>query len=404
MLEQSDSDDNGDYQMGQTQHISTPEFPTDIATEVWKIVPGFGRELYASSFGRVMQFVQRGRKWYPPTFGTTIRHGYPTLVHRQRVRRVHFLVATAFHGLKPSSEYTVDHIAKHGGDWAKERSDNRAINLRWATKQAQCQNRKRAAPRVDTHQQGPALWSTDEEFRDTIACIKVSQYGRAMNTTRVPYTAMASAGQDYAMVGHPKFMFHRLVALAFPDICGQAPKDSNATVDHIDRDRANNHANNLRWATKSEQARNQTRKDSTEILSKLKISVECRSPNASNWTVYQSLSAASKATGVDHNTIRHAIKQNPDGYTIRIRKNAGWCFRVKKDRSPEEANSMPSPRMIVDCRAPESEYWTSYESFNAASRATGIHCNTIRAAAALNLNGHTITMKCKATGWSFRMH
>ena len=385
-----------------------PPFLMDVAHETWKIVPGFNGELWASSIGRVLQYVQRGQKWYQPTFGTTIRHGYPTLVHNKKIRRVHVLVTTAFHGPRPTAEHTPDHIAKYDGDWQKERSDNRAVNLKWATKQQQAQNKKRPAPSVHVYQQGPLLWMPDEEFRNSSVGIMVSQYGRAWSKAKShPYTPTASQGQDYATIGGAtgrRNSFHIVVALAFPEISGERPNDPNATVDHIDRDKSNNHASNLRWATKSQQALNQTRSDASEILATLKIPVECKGPSESTWTSYESLSEASQMSGVHHNTIRQALEKNPDGYIIKIRKNAGWCFRVKKERTDADEHFVPSTRMLVDCKAPGTDEWVAYESYKSASRGTGVHCNTIRTATKQNPSGYTITMKCKARGWSFRMH
>lgn len=48
---------------------------------------------------------------------------------------------------------------------------------------------------------------------------------------------------------------HRLIAFAFHG----SPPTNKHTVDHIDRIRSNNNASNLRWATKSEQNKNQNR-------------------------------------------------------------------------------------------------------------------------------------------------
>jgi hypothetical protein len=404
----SESCDNNNY--GSVTSLPTivpQQWPTDIERETWKEVPGSHSELWASSAGRILQYTQRGKKWYKPTFGTTIRQGYLTLVHRQKVRRVHILIASAFHGPKPSPEHTVDHIAKYNGDWQKERSDNRAVNLRWASRIEQAQNKNQPTRRVDLYQQGPALWRPDEEFRESFIGIKVSQYGRALNKhCCCPYTPTGTKGDPYASIGGSngkRNRFHLIIALTFPDICGDRPNNETATVDHIDRDPSNNIASNLRWATKSEQSFNQTRQDSSQILDTLKVAVECKAPGDATWVAYQSLSEAADKLGIHHNTIRQAINKNPDGYVIKIREHSGWCFRVKKDRTHNEM-SIPLLKMLVDCKAPGSDQWVPYQSYKAASRATGIHCNTIRTAASKNQSGHTITMKCKARGWSFRMH
>ena len=50
---------------------------------------------------------------------------------------------------------------------------------------------------------------------------------------------------------HYTIRIHRLVALAFiPNL------NNKKTVDHIDNVKSNNNINNLRWATKNEQAMN----------------------------------------------------------------------------------------------------------------------------------------------------
>ena len=51
-----------------------------------------------------------------------------------------------------------------------------------------------------------------------------------------------------------KHYIHRLVAKAF----FPAPTSDNCVVDHIDRNKLNNHASNLRWVSHSENSQNRT--------------------------------------------------------------------------------------------------------------------------------------------------
>jgi len=56
-----------------------------------------------------------------------------------------------------------------------------------------------------------------------------------------------------------KLMYiHKLVALAFIENPEKKP-----TIDHINKDRQNNHLENLRWATRKEQALNRTAKQTS---------------------------------------------------------------------------------------------------------------------------------------------
>lgn len=78
--------------------------------------------------GAVLRCARPQRKRRPLdktwTFGTLNRHsGYPEIAGHV----VHRIVATAFHGPCPSSEYVVDHIDTN-------RQNNRADNLRWVTR------------------------------------------------------------------------------------------------------------------------------------------------------------------------------------------------------------------------------------------------------------------------------
>ena len=87
---------------------------------------------------------------------------------------------------------------------------------------------------------------------------QISNYGRVWSKTSQRYLAMHPNNKGYLQVhmicinGKAKHeLVHRLVALAFIDNPTGKPE-----VDHIDKDRQNNRADNLRWLTKSENNQN----------------------------------------------------------------------------------------------------------------------------------------------------
>jgi hypothetical protein len=86
---------------------------------------------------------------------------------------------------------------------------------------------------------------------------EISSYGNVRNSKTGKILSLCSDTGGYLKVSlygpHDKksFKVHRLVAIHFVD-----NPDNKPTVDHIDNDRTNNNAINLRWATSQEQARN----------------------------------------------------------------------------------------------------------------------------------------------------
>lgn len=168
------------------------------------------------------------------------------------------VVCIAFHGPPPDG-CTVDHINRN-------RADNRAENLKWATPSEQRlnQDRLRGQKQYDTNQND----LPGEQWR-AIDRYMVSNMGRARtmsphgNVWWPIFTPRPCRSNAYALIGRGN-AFHRMVARAF---LGEAPSTSH-TVDHIDGDKTNNKLSNLRWATKSEQSSNTSRKRKSACLAK----------------------------------------------------------------------------------------------------------------------------------------
>lgn len=271
----------------------------DICYGEWKDVPGFEGSLLASCEGFIWQREVRYHKWMTPRLGKMNGYGYRKIKRANTTHPVHVLVCETFHGPRPSPEHTVDHINRN-------KLDNRACNLRWASPPEQCVNRKKAVKRRDSkpiwvwklcegresavlytdagdaaaacvgahsanlrkvaigsyrqtvgygaefHQTEPKI--EGEMFR-SIGTIKVSQFGRMLRFNAV-YTPRPLKSQIYATYDNQ--LFHRLVALAWSDIVGERPDDPTYTVDHINRNCSDNRASNLRWASKSMQRANQS--------------------------------------------------------------------------------------------------------------------------------------------------
>lgn len=314
--------------------------------------------------------------------------------HRGKDLRVHILMARAFFGPAPSSSHTVDHIAKYGGDIVRERSDNRIENIRWATKREQSLNRNKQKPRRDgravwlwvvgadrssairyesslaaskalgLNAGGVSRVAAEEkqsqtngyhvEFADAreadkiaedevfrlIDGFKVSQYGRARDrqTDAFSYTPQINKGLNYAFVaradgdgGSCSFSFHRLVAKAWPDIVGTKPCDGKVhTVDHINRNRADNRACNLRWATVSEQNSNQ---DNNKGVQKAAVAVELKAPSEDQWQRFTTQCGAVESVNrrysikLAQTTISDSLKMAPLGRTIYKGRHKGWSIR-----------------------------------------------------------------------------
>ena len=267
--------------------------------------------------------------------------GYRAIFVQGKRTMLHTLVATAFIGPAPSAFHTVDHINR-------DRGDNRINNLRWATKTEQGKNqnvvsgdvhllctpiefrkigtqqwllapsvnsaaklsgvhqsnistclscstsgsfckgfefRKQAAEELDGE-----VWKQIEQFSCTSY---VSNLGRIKHSKSSAFTPKPRGLMEYAMFKHVPV--HRLVAFAF---LGQPPS-ADHTVDHINRDRADNRVANLRWASRVEQRANQTR-GNQKITKKRRVATQIDG----SIRIFVSAQEAERATGAQAQNIQ----------------------------------------------------------------------------------------------------
>lgn len=379
----------------------------------WRDVPGYEGHLQVSFNGFIKQFRNVGGYWWAPKKPAPNPNGYVIIYDNKNPLRVHTLVALAFIGPRPNG-CTVDHIDRN-------RSNNVATNLRWATKAEQIANRdkRQSREKISFSNRLP-----EEEFREWSDSISVSQFGRLLMNGCI-YKPVPGK-RDYACISKNRqtFQFHRVVADVWADVVGAKPSERH-TVDHIDRDRSNNAASNLRWATPSEQALNRhkpEKRSAAQVVDQIAVDVAAPYTNCIDWVKYDSLGDA--ALGVSrsiparftHNQIGQIVAKYPNGHTATKGVAEGWSFRLHKaDADPSAVpakkakvtrNQTPVP---VDVQAPTGGEWIHYASSLAAAKGimkqfgVKIAPGSISRFVNSHPNGHTVESKQNA-GWSFRLH
>ena len=298
----------------------------------WRSVPGFPPTLLiVSSLGFVRSKNTRGNELSAPFIGSLAPNGYLKTRVKGTTYYVHHFVCRAFCGPR-RPDTTADHITKYDGDWKRERSDNRALNLRWATWSEQQLNKKKRLP--TTCMRKPAVPAEsqrnlqDEEWRKVNNRLYVSNMGRAQQRTSRgtawghKYTPKPCTGMVYANIqGAQKF--HTVAFCAFGGVLlpGQ-------TVDHIDQDTTNNKLSNLRAATHSEQNLNQTRTLGPGSNVQRKTALEGRPVDCTDghWERFDSQKGAAT---ILTKRMERPFQQSAIGKVMRgkIQQTAGWVFR-----------------------------------------------------------------------------
>lgn len=132
----------------------------------------------------------------------------------------------------------------------------------------------------------------------------VSSYGRIKSNVysyeRILNPSVNKSGYAHTIIGGKQYNIHRLVALTFIPT-----NDTSLTVDHIDGNKLNNRADNLRWCTQSENinfpiAKENKRASMTSFYGKPVIQYSLKGERLAR---YRSMSEASRQTGVLENGI-----------------------------------------------------------------------------------------------------
>jgi hypothetical protein len=303
------------------------EFMYSDAFGEWRSVPGFDKsKLIVSSLGYC-----RVAHHHDSALGVVRQPsqrptGYRYLGISRKQYRFCRLVCKAFNGPCPKY-HTCDHIQKLG-DKFKERGDDRACNLRWATSSDQQKNTTRTAKvrrscikilarHIEWDDNTPSIifdgvniaqralgarciskvlsgefkqlngWTftyydnepaviDGERWSLYTSGLMISDKGRIkckpkrVHRWTPAYTPVPCSLQDYVTIGENSVLLHTAVYSTFSGIIPEG-----MTVDHVDRDRSNNSLSNLRLASRHDQRINQRKRRRTTAFCDITLRESC---------------------------------------------------------------------------------------------------------------------------------
>ena len=322
-----------------------------------------------SSFGRFQN--SRGKKYYPSAFCDDypqigIQKPNSRLVKHLRVHRVVHILFNDPELQDFAAGKTVDHKDRNRGNCS-------AGNLQWATAIEQCANRKNAVRTTEiTTTKRVEVRSGDqlriycsikaaatalETTRDLLMSrhfvrfvpddnldgelwkvhplgCEVSNMGRYSGDGFKKYVPAASSG-GYATVcfkqsagaRQKKLRVTNLVLEAF----GFNKSNVSDTADHIDRDRSNNRLDNLRWASKRDQAKNRRCPKEKHTMCKVKS----QEVGTDVWTTHRNIEEASKARHISTQQIYVLATNRKPSRKLKMNNGKAYVFKMCRGRDLE---------------------------------------------------------------------
>ena len=187
-----------------------------------------------------------------------------------------------------------------------------------------------AAPRSPRSPNSPNSRATRPKTRGTTAQVSSLGRVRTKNGNVVTPNPGASGYCRFKFNNKKKLPVHRLVAFLF---LGRPERADQTQVDHIDGDRSNNRAVNLRWASPRENYFNETTRSNRKSNGpKMSKPVKARPVGDAEWSLrFESVCDAAKKLGLKPGNISNCCNKNN-----RYKSAGGYEFTFDEPNAPEQ--------------------------------------------------------------------